>query len=83
MTSLLKWARRAINKGPSPVLRFPTSGFEVIKPSQILEEERYQKFKKGHYYPVTIGDVLVSKYQVLGKLGFGTTSTVWLARDLQ
>ncbi|OQE17046.1 hypothetical protein PENFLA_c025G07319 [Penicillium flavigenum] len=82
MTSLLKWARTAIKRDPSPVLRFPTSGFEVIKPSQILEEERYREFKKGHYYPVTIGDVLVSKYQVLGKLGFGTTSTVWLARDL-
>jgi serine/threonine-protein kinase SRPK3 len=33
------------------VLRFPTSGVEVIKPSQILEEERYREFKKGHYYP--------------------------------
>jgi serine/threonine-protein kinase SRPK3 len=83
MNSLLKWARAAIKRDPSPVLRFPTSGVEVIKPSQILEEERYREFKKGHYYPVTIGEVLVSKYQILGKLGFGTTSTVWLARDLE
>ncbi|KAJ5843398.1 uncharacterized protein N7525_001139 [Penicillium rubens] len=83
MNSLLKWARAAIKRDPFPVLRFPTSGVEVIKPSQILEEERYREFKKGHYYPVTIGEVLVSKYQILGKLGFGTTSTVWLARDLE
>lgn len=65
------------------MLQFPTSGFEVIKPSQILEEERFKEFKKGNYYPVNIGDVLVSKYQILGKLGFGTTSTVWLARELE
>ncbi|CAI7617682.1 unnamed protein product [Penicillium glandicola] len=83
MTSLLKWAKTAIRRGPSPALQFPTTGFEVIKPSQILEEERFEEFKKGHYYPINIGDVPVSKYQVLGKLGFGTTSTVWLARDLE
>ncbi|KGO69471.1 hypothetical protein PITC_014260 [Penicillium italicum] len=83
MTSLLKWARTAIKRGRSPVLQFPTSGFEVIRSSQSLEEERFEGFKKGRYYPVNIGDVLVSKYQVLGKLGFGTTSTVWLARDLE
>lgn len=49
----------------------------------LLEEERFEDFKKGIYYPVNIGDVFASKYQVLGKLGFGVTSTVWLARDLQ
>ncbi|KAJ5384277.1 hypothetical protein N7517_002188 [Penicillium concentricum] len=81
MTSFLKWARTAMNRDPWPVLRFPTSGFEVIKPSHILDEERFEEFEKGRYYPVNIGDVLVSKYQVVGKLGFGTTSTVWLARD--
>lgn len=34
------------------------------------------------YYPVRIGDLFASRYQVVGKLGFGATSTVWLARDL-
>lgn len=65
------------------MLRFPTSGFKVIKPSQILEEERFEEFKKGNYYRANIGDILASKYQVIGKLGFGTTSTVWLARELE
>ncbi|KAJ5513879.1 hypothetical protein N7463_003431 [Penicillium fimorum] len=83
MTSILKWAKTTLQRGPLPMLGFPQSGFEVIKPSKILEEERFAEFKKGHYYAVNIGDVLVSKYQVVGKLGFGTTSTVWLARDLE
>ncbi|KAG6309254.1 hypothetical protein E4U44_007222 [Claviceps purpurea] len=36
----------------------------------------------SQYYPVTIGEIFCARYQVVGKLGFGTTSTVWLARDL-
>lgn len=51
--------------------------------SEILEEEQFQdSFNAGHYYPVKIGDIYAQKYQILGKLGFGTTSTVWLARHL-
>jgi hypothetical protein len=64
-------------------MRFPTTGFEVFAPSEILDEERFEEFKSGRYYPVNIGEVFNSKYQVIGKLGFGVTSTVWLARDLQ
>lgn len=51
--------------------------------AQTFEEEEFDGPKKGLYYPVNIGDVFVSKYQVLGKLGYGVSSTVWLARDLQ
>lgn len=28
-----------------------------------------------------MGEILRNRYQVVGKLGFGSTSTVWLARD--
>ncbi|KAJ5819378.1 hypothetical protein N7474_004969 [Penicillium riverlandense] len=83
MTSLLKLAKSIIRRAPSPARCFPKSGFETINASIILEEERFEQFKKGCYYPVNIGDVLGSKYQVIGKLGFGVTSTVWLARDLE
>ncbi|KAL5612212.1 hypothetical protein BROUX41_000248 [Berkeleyomyces rouxiae] len=35
------------------------------------------------YFPVRIGALYhAERYQVVGKLGFGRTSTVWLARDL-
>lgn len=64
-------------------MRFPTSGFDIVPQSAILEEEQLDEFKQGKYFPVQIGDVYRSKYQVLGKLGFGSTSTVWLARDLE
>ncbi|KAK4133834.1 CMGC protein kinase [Trichocladium antarcticum] len=82
MASLLKSLRKVIRQAPELPLRFPAAGFEVFSDSIIVEEEQFDAFKTGQYYPVKIGDVYHRKYQVLGKLGFGTTSTVWLARNL-
>ncbi|KAJ6444045.1 serine/threonine-protein kinase SRPK3 [Purpureocillium lavendulum] len=82
MASVLRWARALARKAPLAPLRFPSSGFTVIDSSVLLEEERFEGFAAGDFYPVNIGDVLASRYQVLGKLGFGSTSTVWLARNL-
>ncbi|KAJ5978133.1 protein kinase domain protein [Penicillium viridicatum] len=73
----------AFRRPPSPPMCFPTSGFETVRPSDVLDEGRFEQFKQGQYYPANIGDVLISKYQINGKLGFGTTSTVWLARDFE
>ncbi|KAK4112610.1 kinase-like protein [Canariomyces notabilis] len=33
------------------------------------------------YHPISIGDVLVDRYTVVHKLGYGGWSTIWLARD--
>jgi serine/threonine-protein kinase SRPK3 len=63
-------------------MRFPTAGFDTVSDTQPLDEEQFSGFKTRRYYPVNIGDVFASKYQVVGKLGCGVTSTVWLARDL-
>ncbi|KAK1768719.1 kinase-like protein [Phialemonium atrogriseum] len=49
---------------------FPTTGFEVIDPSQM-------------YYPMRIGEIIQGRYQVVATLGYGVTSTVWLSRDLR
>lgn len=81
MTTLINWVTRVLRRSSHPI-RFPTSGFETVRSSEVLDEERFEKFKQGQYYPGNIGDVICSKYQIVGKLGFGTTSTVWLAHDL-
>ncbi|KAI9686773.1 MAG: hypothetical protein M1822_002833 [Bathelium mastoideum] len=74
---------RLVFRQPSVTsLTFPTTGFDIIADKYILEEEQFDEFEKGKYYPVNIGEVFASRYQVVGKLGFGVTSTVWLARDL-
>lgn len=68
---------------PAPPRQFPSHGFEVIEPSQQVEEERLPFYKREDYYPMRIGHVLQSRYQVVAKLGYGTGSTVWLSRDLR
>ncbi|OTA94876.1 hypothetical protein M434DRAFT_394248 [Hypoxylon sp. CO27-5] len=83
MAALLRWARGISRRAPLAPLRFPTTGFDLIDGSYVVEEEQFDEFRKGYFYPVKIGDVYASKYQVVGKLGFGSTSTVWLARNLQ
>ncbi|CAG2008922.1 unnamed protein product [Fusarium graminearum] len=39
--------------------------------------------QSGLYYPMRIGQVIQGNYQVVAKLDYGTTSTVWLSRDLR
>ncbi|KAF2825552.1 hypothetical protein CC86DRAFT_294042, partial [Ophiobolus disseminans] len=35
------------------------------------------------FYPVRTGEVLDSSFRVIGKLGYGAYSTVWLCRDIR
>ncbi|KAJ2915569.1 hypothetical protein MD484_g4845, partial [Candolleomyces efflorescens] len=55
------------------------------QPLQELDEvEDLEGYRCGGFHPISIGDTLGSgRYKVLHKLGFGGSSTVWLARDLQ
>lgn len=49
-----------------------------------LEEvERLENYRPGGYYPVKIGDRFHGRYRILHKLGHGSYSTTWLARDEQ
>ena len=68
---------------PAPPRSFPTSGFEVLDSSKGVEEETLPTYRAEKYYPVHIGEVLGDRYQVVAKIGYGVTSTVWLARDMQ
>lgn len=64
-------------------LVFPSTGFARIPPEQRVDEETIPRYVASDYYPVRVGDVFQDRYQVVGKLGYGTTSTVWLVRDLR
>jgi hypothetical protein len=43
--------------------------------------EKLESYRAGGYHTITIGDRIHSRYQVVQKLGHGTYSTIWLARD--
>lgn len=49
--------------------------------SEVWEEERLPFYRPEQFYPVHIGELLNSKYRVVGKLGYGAYSTVWLCHE--
>lgn len=62
---------------------FPTSKFETLDPAEAIEEETLPTYNAERYYPVRLGEILHGRYQVVAKLGYGVTSTVWLGRDFR
>lgn len=62
---------------------FPETGFEAIEQDQLVEEETVPDSRLSFYYPVRMGETLDDRFQVVAKLGYGSCSTIWLARDLQ
>ncbi|CCF42754.1 serine/threonine-protein kinase SRPK3, partial [Colletotrichum higginsianum] len=64
-------------------LTFSNPKFKRIPLREKIEEELIPDYTASRYYPVSIGEVLRNRYQIVCKLGFGASSTVWLARDLE
>lgn len=79
------WAATAalVRSGKPSHVRFTSTN---MTPRQLpisipIEEESLPNYVAEKYYPARIGQVLDSRYRILCKLGCGTGSTVWLARD--
>ncbi|KAJ0415775.1 protein kinase [Aspergillus carlsbadensis] len=68
---------------PTRLARQISQSAVVLNPNAKLEEETLRWYGPDRFYPVRIGDVFRSRYQVLGKLGYGGYSTAWLCKDLQ
>ncbi|KAJ5113713.1 hypothetical protein N7456_002247 [Penicillium angulare] len=64
-------------------LNFTNPNFVRLPTSHPVEEENFPGYVASRYYPTLIGEILQDRYQVVGKLGFGASSTVWLARDME
>jgi len=64
-------------------LSFTKSGFVEIPLMQKIEEETIPGYSTSWYYPAHVGEIIKDRYQIVGKLGFGASSTVWLARDMR
>ncbi|KAK2765961.1 hypothetical protein FQN54_007476 [Arachnomyces sp. PD_36] len=60
-----------------------TSPIKALPVAELLEEECTPHYNPKHFYPARLCEVLNNRYQITAKLGWGTSSTVWLARDLQ
>lgn len=53
----------------------------AIRFDAIDDAEPFYRYSPGGYHPVAIGDRLGGHDRLLHKLGYGSYSTVWLARD--
>ncbi|KAJ8128705.1 hypothetical protein O1611_g4929 [Lasiodiplodia mahajangana] len=82
---MMNFQNRAASSAPRQPLmprKFPSSGFEILDVSVKIEEETLPFYNPRLFYPVRIGEVFNNRYQVVAKLGYGTTSTTWLCHDL-
>ena len=75
--------RAMASRAPELPINFPKSSFVLLNTEDKIEEETLPFYNPDRYYPVHIGEVFKSRYQVITKLGYGVNSTVWLCRDLR
>ncbi|KAF4973174.1 hypothetical protein FZEAL_9391 [Fusarium zealandicum] len=52
----------------------------TIRSGRPFEEEKCPDYRPKNFYPARTGETLGGKYELVSKLGWGTGSTVWLAR---
>ena len=76
------WSTRLSYRVSSPTTAISPQGFKIIPADEKLEEEKWDFYKPELSYPVRIEEIFQSRYQVLGKLGYGAHSTVWMCRDM-
>ncbi|KAL9092102.1 MAG: hypothetical protein Q9165_004535 [Trypethelium subeluteriae] len=83
MASFWNLAKGLVRVPDSQPICFSNSNFKALPSDQKVEEEAHDAISQGRYFPVRIGDILEDKYQVVGKLGYGVGSTVWLANEFR
>ncbi|PLN86365.1 kinase-like domain-containing protein [Aspergillus taichungensis] len=54
---------------------FPKSGWESIDPSYFIEEETIPTYRPEKFYPAHIGEIINHRYQIVGKLGYGSSAS--------
>lgn len=78
LIKLSRMASRATIFHSKRAMSFQTSH---IQSRRLWEEERLPFYRPEQFYPVHIGELLNSRYKVVGKLGYGAYSTVWLCHE--
>lgn len=74
----------ALSNTRYPFASFTTSSHcpDPFSHTCAIDAEPLHRYKKGGYHPTGRGDLLKDgRYKILHKLGWGSYSTVWAARD--
>jgi hypothetical protein len=85
MASALRFAQNLLCRAPSPARQNleRLAGPHILDSFLKYEEEKLKWYTPENFYPVRIWEVFDKRYQVVGKLGYGAYSTVWLCRHLE
>ena len=70
-------------RSPSPPRELPAAEPQHMNSATLMEEETFPWYNSDKWFPVRVGEIFESRYQVLLKLGYGSVSTAWLCRDLR
>lgn len=57
--------------------------YEELPQEIPVDEEKIPGYNSKYFYPANPGDILENRYQLDVKVGWGSSSTVWLAHDIQ
>lgn len=64
-------------------LQFPPAQCAPPIPQhELVDEEASPAYNPKYFYPAKPGELLANHYQLLVKIGWGTRSTTWLAKDI-
>ncbi|KAK8174977.1 kinase-like domain-containing protein [Phyllosticta citrichinensis] len=66
----------------SPLRKPPRKGFAEYRRHSHVQEGVFHWYYARTWYPVRVGALFKERYQVLGKLLYGSCSTIWLCRNL-
>ncbi|PWY77410.1 protein kinase [Aspergillus heteromorphus CBS 117.55] len=55
----------------------------LLPKEKLIDEEVYAGYNSKSYYPAKAGEVLDNRYQLVVKVGWGVSSTVWFALDMR
>jgi hypothetical protein len=70
---------RVLKHCPWPLSR---ATIPKLSANEAIEEECTPYYDPARFYPARLGNILNGRYQLATKLGYGSNSTIWLARDL-
>ncbi|PLB43367.1 protein kinase [Aspergillus steynii IBT 23096] len=69
----------SLRRKPLPT---PSPG-PLIRQDERVDEEKVPGHKSKYFYPARPGEVVGDRFQILVKVGWGVSSTVWFARDMR
>lgn len=82
-----RFSTRNLNKNTSEDRDFTPLkdklGQSFFEDQDSSEDEGMPDYKIGGYHPVHVGEILLDRYVIIQKLGWGHFSTVWLTKDLK